>query len=46
MDMPDCYCAANCSVQALNGVVTGDKHWGFPVVTTVGSLWSEGWQPQ
>lgn len=35
MDLPDCCCAANCNVEALNGVVTGDKNWGFPVATTV-----------
>lgn len=45
-DLPDCSHAADFTVQALNGVVTGDKHRGFPVVTTVGILWWEGWQPQ
>lgn len=33
MGLPDCICVANCNVQAFNSVVTGDKNWGFPVVT-------------
>lgn len=46
MGLPDCCHAADCTAQALNGVVTSDKRWGFPAVTAVGILWWEGWQPQ
>lgn len=38
MGLLDHCCAVNFSVQALNGAVTGDKHWGFPVATAVGKF--------